>query len=303
MPITRADQANQLVPGIHTFFGDKYKEYPKEYAKIFEVNKTGRAYEEEVKLAGFGAASAKTEGGAVAWATSGEAWKTRYIIQTYAHAYALTEEAFEDNLYLSASSRYTKLLVRSMGYAKEVVHAAVFNNAFTAGFTGGDGQVLCSTSHPLYSGGTISNRPATATDMNEASLEAAYKAIMGWVDERGLLVSAKPRRIIYHYEDTFNVTRLLRSTDRPGTTDNDTNAMRVLNIFPEGAICYHFLTDPNAWFIQTDVPDGLKSFQRIPVSTNVGGDFNTGNLLVRARERYAAGWSDYLNIYGSPGSS
>ena len=305
MPITRADQANQLAPGIHTLFGDKYKQYEKQFARIFEVVKTGRAYEEEVKLAGFGAATAKTEGGVVTWATSGEAWKTRYVVQTYAHAFSITEEAFEDNLYVPVSTRYTKMLVRSMAYAKEVVHAAVFNNGFTnsAPYLGGDGVCLFSTSHPLYSGGTVSNRPATGVDLNEASLEAAYIAIKGWVDERGLLIMAKPKTVIYHPNDTFNITRILRSNLRVATSDNDANALKELNIFPGGSFCYDYLTDTNAWFIQTDVPDGIKSFQRIPVSTNVGGDFNTGNLLVRARERYAAGWSDYLNLYGSPGSS
>ena len=300
--MNRSSQVNQLVPGVHALFGTEYRLKDRCHATIFSVNKTERAWEEEVALAGFGSASEKMEGGGVAFAEAAEAWKTRYVVSTYALAYSITEEAWEDNLYESLSTRYTKMLAHAMYYAKELVCADVPNRAFTAGYVGGDGKTLGATDHPLRYGGTLSNRPATTADLNETSLEAAYTAIAGWRDEAGLLIAARPLRLVHHQANTWAAARLLNSAGRPESADNDINPIKHTGFLPKGAYEYRFLTDPRMWFVQTDVPDGLKLFQRKAVATNTDGDFNTGDILVRARERYVAGFSDYRAVYIVPGS-
>jgi hypothetical protein len=305
MAISRSQLLKELLPGLNALFGLEYKKYGEEHKEIFETESSDRSFEEETKLSGFGAAPVKSEGAAIAYDNAQEAWTARYTHETIAMGFAITEEAMEDNLYDSLASRYTKALARGMAYTKQVKAAAILNQGFTGAGnpTYGDGQVLFSTAHPLVSGGTNSNRPTTPADLNETSLEAAVIQIAAWTDERGLLIAAKPRKLIIPPALMFVATRLLETELRVATADNDLNALKKMNSIPEGYAVNHFLTDSNAWFLCTDVPNGLKHFVRTPMSTGMDGDFDTGNVRYKARERYSFGVSDPLGIYGSPGAS
>ncbi len=302
MAISRAQLFKELLPGLNALFGLEYKKYEEEHTEIFEVTSSDRSFEEEQKLSGFGAAPVKTEGAAISYDTAQEAWTARYTHETIAMGFAITEEAIEDNLYDSLSARYTKALARGMAYTKQVKAAAVLNNAFSASFLGGDGVALCSTAHPLVSGGTNANKPAVDADLNETSLENAVISIAAWTDERGLLIAARPRKLVLHPSNMFVVHRLLKSELRPGTSDNDANALRQMGAIPEGWTINHYLTDSDAWFIKTDIPNGLKHFVRAPLKTGMDVDFDTGNARYKSRERYSFGWSDPLSIYGSSGA-
>lgn len=303
MAISRSQLLKELLPGLNALFGLEYKKYGEEHKEIFETETSERSFEEETKLSGFGAAPVKGEGAAIAYDNAQEAWTARYTHETIAMGFAITEEAMEDNLYDSLASRYTKALARGMAYTKQVKAAAILNNGFTAGVTYGDGQTLFSTSHPLVSGGVNSNRPANGTDLNETSLENAVIQIAAWTDERGLLIAAKPRKLVVPPALQFVATRLLETELRVATSDNDINALRNNGSIPEGYTVNHFLTDTNAWFLLTDVPNGLKHFVRSPMGTSMEGDFDTGNVRYKARERYSFGVSDPLGAYGSPGAS
>jgi len=303
MAISRAQLLKELLPGLNALFGMEYSRYGEEHKEIYETETSERSFEEETKLAGFSAAPVKNEGAAIAYDNAQEAWTARYNHETIAMGFSITEEAMEDNLYDSLSARYTKALARAMAYTKQVKGAAVLNNGFSGSVTYGDGQPLFSTAHPLVSGGTNSNRPTTAVDLNETALEAAVIQIAAWTDERGLLIAAKPRKLIVPPALMFVATRLLETELRVGTTDNDINAIKNNGSIPEGYTVNHFLTDSNAWFLTTDVPNGLKHFVRTPLATSMDGDFDTGNARYKARERYSFGVSDPLGIWGSPGAS
>ena len=303
MAISRAQLLKELLPGLNALFGLEYAKYGEEHKEIYETETSERSFEEETKLSGFSAAPVKNEGSAIAYDNAQEAWTARYTHETIAMGFSITEEAVEDNLYDSLSSRYTKALARGMAYTKQVKGAYVLNNAFTGGPTYGDGQVLCSTAHPLVSGGTNSNRPATGADLNETSLENAVIQIAGWTDERGLLIAAKPKKLVVPPALMFVATRLLETELRVGTNDNDINAIKNNGSIPGGYTVNHFLTDTNAWFLTTDVPNGMKHFVRMPMQNSMDGDFDTGNVRYKARERYSFGWSDPLGMYGSPGAS
>ena len=302
MAISRAQLLKELLPGLNALFGLEYAKYGEEHKEIYETETSERSFEEETKLSGFSAAPVKNEGSAIAYDNAQEAWTARYTHETIAMGFSITEEAVEDNLYDSLSSRYTKALARGMAYTKQVKAAYVLNNAFSGGPTYGDGQVLCSTAHPLVSGGTNSNTPSTPADLNETSLENAVIQIAAWTDERGLLIAAKPKKLIVPPSLMFVATRLLETELRVGTNDNDINALKNNGSIPEGYTVNHFLTDTNAWFLLTDVPNGLKHFVRTPMSTGMDGDFDTGNVRYKARERYSFGVSDPLGIFGSPGA-
>ncbi len=301
MAISRAQLLKELLPGLNALFGMEYAKYGEEHAEIFETESSDRSFEEETKLSGFSAAPVKNEGAAIEYDNAQEAWTARYTHETIAMGFSITEEAIEDNLYDSLSARYTKALARAMAYTKQVKAASVLNNAFS-GTTYGDGKTLCATDHPLVSGGTNSNRPTVAADLNETSLEAAVIAISQWTDERGLLIAAKPRKLIVPPNLQFVATRLLQTEGRVATADNDINALRSMGSIPEGYSVNNYLTDTNAWFLLTDVPNGLKHFVRTPMSTSMDADFDTGNSRYKARERYSFGVSDPLGIYGSPGA-
>jgi hypothetical protein len=302
MAISRAQLLKELLPGLNALFGLEYAKYGEEHKEIFETETSERSFEEETKLSGFSAAPVKNEGSAIAYDNAQEAWTARYTHETIALGFSLTEEAIEDNLYDSLSGRYTKALARAMAYTKQVKAANILNNAFTAGFTYGDGQTLCSTAHPLVSGGTNSNTPSVQADLNETSLENAVIQIAAWTDERGLLIAAKPRKLVVPPALQFVATRLLETELRVGTTDNDINALKNNGSIPEGYTVNHFLTDTNGWFLTTDVPNGLKHFVRSPLTQNMDGDFDTGNVRYKARERYSFGASDPLGIFGSQGA-
>jgi hypothetical protein len=303
MAISRAQLLKELLPGLNALFGMEYKRYAEEHKEIYETETSDRSFEEETKLAGFSAAPVKNEGQAIAYDNAQEAWTARYNHETIAMGFSITEEAMEDNLYDSLSTRYTKSLARAMAYSKQVKAANILNNGFNAAFPGGDGVSLFSTAHPLVSGGTNSNSPSVATDLNETALENAVIQIAAWTDEKGLLIAAKPRKLIIPPALMFVATRLLETNLRVGTTDNDINALKNNGSIPEGYTVNHFLTDPNVWFLTTDVPNGLKHFVRVPMSTSMDADFDTGNNRYKARERYSFGWSDPLGVYGSPGAS
>ena len=303
MAISRAQLLKELLPGLNALFGLEYKRYGEESKEIFEQETSERSFEEEVKLSGFAAAPVKDEGSAIAYDNAQEAWTARYNHETIAMGFSITEEAIEDNLYDSLSARYTKALARAMAYTKQVKGANILNRAFNSSYTFGDGVVLCSTAHPLVSGGTNSNRPSTASDLNETSLEAAVIQISNWTVERGLLVAGKPKRLIIPADLMFVAQRLLKSEGRVGTADNDINAVKSMGVIPGGFSVNHYLTDTNAWFVSTDIPNGLKYFVRTPMSTSMDGDFDTGNARYKARERYSFGVSDPLGVFGSPGSS
>ena len=303
MAISRAQLLKELLPGLNALFGLEYARYGEEHKEIYETETSERSFEEETKLSGFSAAPVKSEGSAIAYDNGQEAWTARYNHETIALGFSITEEAMEDNLYDSLSARYTKALARGMAYTKQVKAAAILNNGFSAGVTYGDGVALFSTAHPLVSGGTNSNRPATAADLNETSLESAVIQIAAWTDERSLLIAAKPKKLIIPPALMFVATRLLETSLRVGTTDNDINAIKNNGSIPEGYTVNHFLTDANGWYLTTDVPNGLKHFVRTPLSTSMDGDFDTGNTRYKARERYSFGVSDPLGMFGSPGSS
>ena len=301
MAISRSQLLKELLPGLNALFGLEYSKYGDEHAEIYETETSDRSFEEETKLSGFGSAPTKSEGASIEYDTAQEAFTARYTHETVAMGFAITEEAIEDNLYDSLSSRYTKALARAMAYTKQVKAADILNNAF-AGTTYGDGQVLCSTSHPLVSGGVNSNRPAVAADLNETSLEAAIIQIAGYTDERGLLIAAKPKKLVIPPSLQFVATRLLETEGRVGTADNDINAIMNNGAVPQGYAVNHYLTDTDGWFLMTDVPNGLKHFVRSPMATSMDADFDTGNSRYKARERYSFGVSDPLGIYGSPGA-
>jgi hypothetical protein len=302
MAISRAQLLKELLPGLNALFGLEYAKYGEEHKEIYETETSERSFEEETKLSGFSAAPVKAEGAAIAYDNAQEAWSTRYNHETIALGFSITEEAIEDNLYDSLSARYTKGLARAMSYTKQVKGASVLNNGFSAAFPGGDGVALFSTAHPLVNGETNSNRPATAADLNETSLENAVIQIAAWTDERGLLIAARPRKLVIPPALQFVATRLLETSLRVGTTDNDINAIKNNGSIPDGYTINHFLTDTNAWFLTTDVPNGLKHFVRTPLANSMDGDFDTGNVRYKARERYSFGWSDPLGVYGSPGA-
>jgi hypothetical protein len=302
MAISRAQLLKELLPGLNALFGLEYKSYGEEHKEIYETENSERSFEEETKLSGFSAAPVKNEGQAIAYDNAQEAWTARYNHETIALGFSITEEAVEDNLYDSLSKRYTKALARGMAYTKQVKAASTLNNAFSPLYTGGDGVALCATNHPLVSGGVNSNRPAVAADLNETSLEAAVIQIAAWTDERGLLIAAKPKKLVIPPALMFVAKRLLDTELRVGTTDNDINALKSMGAIAEGFTVNHWLTDTNAWFLTTDVPNGLKHFVRSPMANSMDGDFDTGNVRYKARERYSFGWSDPLGIFGSPGA-
>ena len=303
MAISRAQLLKELLPGLNALFGMEYARYGEEHKEIFETESSERSFEEETKLSGFSAAPVKAEGAAMAYDNAQEAWTARYNHETIVLGFSLTEEAIEDNLYDSLASRYTKALARAMAYTKQTKAAAVLNNGFSSSYPGGDGVELFSTQHPLVSGGVNSNEPSTPADLNETSLEAAVIQIAGWTDERGLLIAAKPKKLIVPPSLMFVATRLLETELRVGTADNDINAIKNNGSIPEGYAVNHFLTDTDAWFLTTDVPNGLKHFVRTPLAQSMDGDFDTGNVRYKARERYSFGWSDPLGVFGSPGAA
>jgi hypothetical protein len=304
MAISRAQLLKELLPGLNALFGMEYARYGEQHKEIYETETSERSFEEETKLSGFSAAPVKNEGSAISYDNAQEAWTTRYNHETIALGFSITEEAVEDNLYDSLSTRYTKALARAMAYTKQVKAAAILNNAFSgSGVTYGDGKTLCATDHPLVSGGTNSNTPATPADLNETSLEAAVIQIAAWTDERGLLIAAKPRKLVVPPSLQFVATRLLETELRPATADNDINAMRAMGSIPGGYTVNNYLTDNNAWFLMTDIPNGLKHFVRTPMQTSMDADFDTGNARYKARERYSFGVSDSLGIFGSPGAA
>jgi hypothetical protein len=302
MAISRAQLLKELLPGLNALFGLEYARYGEEHKEIYETETSERSFEEETKLSGFTAAPVKNEGSAIRYDNAQEAWTARYNHETIAQGFSLTEEAIEDNLYDSLSARYTKALARSMAYTKQVKAASILNNGFSNAYAGGDGVALFSSAHPLTSGGTNSNIPTTPADLNETSLEAAVIQIAAWTDERGLLIAAKPRKLVIPPALQFVATRLLETSLRVGTTDNDINALKNNGSIPEGYAINHFLTDNNAWFLTTDVPNGMKHFIRSPLQNSMDGDFDTGNVRYKARERYSFGWSDPLGMYGSAGA-
>jgi len=309
MAISRAQLLKELLPGLNALFGLEYARYGEEHKEIYETEKSERSFEEETKLSGFGAAPVKNEGQAIAYDNAQEAFTARYSHETIALGFSITEEAVEDNLYDSLSARYTKGLARAMAYTKQVKAAGVPNNGFNGAYLGGDGVSLFGVNsssvrvgHPLVNGGVNFNSPATGVDLNETSLENAVIQIAAWTDERGLLIAAKPRKLIIPPALQFVATRLLETNLRVGTTDNDVNALKSNGSIPEGYAINHFLTDTNAWFLCTDVPNGLKHFERVALSNSMDGDFDTGNVRYKSRERYSFGWSDPLGMYGSPGS-
>jgi hypothetical protein len=302
MAISRAQLLKELLPGLNALFGLEYARYGEEHKEIYETETSERSFEEETKLSGFSAAPVKNEGSAIAYDNAQEAWTARYNHETIALGFSLTEEAIEDNLYDSLSARYTKSLARAMAYTKQVKAAAVLNNGFTAGYNGGDGVPLFSATHPLVSGGYNSNVPSTPADLNETSLEAAVIQIAAWTDERGLLIAAKPKKLVVPPALQFVSTRLLETELRVGTNDNDINAIKNNGSVSEGYCVNHFLTDTNAWFLTTDVPNGMKHFIRTPLNNSMDGDFDTGNVRYKSRERYSFGFSDPLGMFGSAGA-
>ena len=301
MAISRAQLLKELLPGLNALYGLEYEKYENEHTEIYETETSDRSFEEEVKLSGFGAAPVKAEGAAILYDNAQEHYTARYNHETVAMGFSITEEAMEDNLYDSLSARYTKALARAMAYTKQTKAAALLNTGFTT-FNSGDGVTLFATNHPTVGGGTNSNKPAVNADLNETSLEQAVIDIAAFTDERGLLIAARPRKLIVPPALMFVATRLLQTELRTGTADNDTNALRSNGSIPEGYRVNHYLTDTDAFFITTDIPNGMKHFERTTMSTSMDGDFDTGNVRYKARERYSFGVSDPLGIYGSPGA-
>jgi hypothetical protein len=304
MAISRSQLLKELLPGLNALFGLEYARYGEEHKELYEIEASERSFEEETKLSGFSAAPVKSEGAAIAYDNAQEAWTTRYSHETIALGFSITEEAIEDNLYDSLSARYTKALARGMAYTKQVKAASVLNNGFNTGgsYNGGDGVSLFNTAHPLVAGTTNSNTFSTQADLNETSLEAAVIQIAAWTDERSLLIAAKPKKLVVPPSLMFVATRLLETKLRVGTNNNDISAINNNGTIPEGYTVNHFLTDTNAWFLLTDVPNGLKHFVRTPLQNSMDGDFDTGNVRYKSRERYSFGWSDPLGAFGSSGS-
>lgn len=302
MAISRAQLLKELLPGLNALFGLEYKTYDQEHTEIYETENSEKAFEEEVKLSGFGAAPVKNEGQAVAYDNAQESFTARYNHETIAMGFSITEEAMEDNLYDSLSSRYTKALARGMSYTKQTKAAFPLNAGFST-YQSGDGVTLFNTAHPTVSGSTNSNRPSTPVDLNETSLEAAVIQIADWVDERGLLIAARPLKLVIPTDLIFVAQRIMATELRPATADNDINALKSMGVIPGGFAVNHYLTDNNAWFLITDVPNGMKHFVRAPLETSMDGDFDTGNVRYKARERYSFGVSDPLGIWGSPGAT
>ena len=301
MAISRAQLMKELLPGLNALFGMEYSRYPEEWRSCFEVENSDRAFEEETKLSGFGTAPVKDEGAAIAYDDAQEVYTARYTHEAIAMGFSITQEAVEDNLYDSLSARYTKALARAFQNTKEVKGAALFNEGFT-GQTGGDGQYLFATGHPLVSGGTNANKPSTAVDLNETALEAAIIAIGKWTDERGLKIAARPKKLLIPSDLQFVAERLMKTEGRVGTADNDVNAVRSMSAVPGGYMVNHYLTDTDAWFLGTDIPNGFKHFSRVAMKTSIEGDFETGNVRYKGRERYSFGYSDPLAYYGSAGA-
>jgi hypothetical protein len=310
MAISRAQLLKELLPGLNALFGMEYARYGEEHKEIYETESSERSFEEETKLAGFGAAPVKNEGSAIAYDNAQEAFTARYTHETIALGFSITEEAVEDNLYDSLSARYTKALARAMAFTKQVKAASVLNNGFSGSYLGGDGVSLFGVNsssarvgHPLVGGGQNYNSPTVGVDLNETSLENATIQIAAWTDERGLLIAAKPVKLVVPPALMFTSKRLLDTELRVATADNDINALKQMGTISGGYTINHFLTDPNAWFLTTDVPNGLKHFERMPLDTKMDGDFDTGNVRYKARERYSFGWSDPLGVWGSSGST
>ena len=303
MAISRSQLVKELEPGLNALFGLEYNRYENEHAEIFATETSDRALEEEVMLSGFGSAPVKSEGAGVTFDQATESFTARYTHETIAMAFAITEEAIEDNLYDRLAGRYTRALARSMANTKQVKAANVLNNAFNSSFTGGDGVELCSRLHPLANGGTLANELATAADLSETSLEQSLIDIAAFVDERGLKIAMQGRKLIIPKELQFTAERIMKSPQRVGTADNDINAMANMGMIPEGYRVNHYLTDTDAFFIMTDAPNGLKQFVRAPIKTAIEGDFDTGNVRFKARERYSFGFSDPRGIFGSPGAA
>jgi|TARA_A100000172_G_scaffold44663_1_gene27518 hypothetical protein len=302
MAISRAQLAKELEPGLNALFGMEYQRYENEHAEIYDTVSSDRAFEEDVLLVGFGNAPTKVEGQGVSFDTASESYSARYTHETIALAFALTEEAIEDNLYDRLGARYTKALARSMAHTKQVKAASILNNAFNSSFTGGDGKELCATDHPLASGGTLSNELSTAADLNETSLENSLIDIANFKDDRDMILALRGMKLIVPTNLQFVADRLMDTPGRVGTSDNDINAVRNMGMVPEGYVVNHFLTDTDAFFIKTDCPDGFKHFERTPLSTAMEGDFDTGNMRFKARERYSFGFSNPRAIFGSPGA-
>ena len=298
MAISRAQLVKELEPGLNALFGLEYKQYVNEAAEIFETENSDRAFEEEVMLAGFANATVKPEGQGISYDSAQETFTARYTNETIALAFAITEEAIEDNLYDRLASRYTKALARSMANTKQVKGAAVLNNGFSTSYLGGDGKALCATDHPTLAG-SFSNELATAADLNETSLEQALIDIAAFTDERGLKIAARGMKLVIPSALQFTAERLMKSKGRTGTADNDINAINNMGAIPEGYVVNHYLTDTSKWWIKTDVPNGLKHFMRAPLKTSMEGDFDTGNVRYKARERYVFGFSDPRGIFGS----
>jgi len=301
MAISRAQLVKELEPGLNALFGLEYQSYANEHAEIFDTETSDRAFEEEVMLSGFANAAVKPEGQGVTYDDAQETFTARYTNETIALAFSITEEAIEDNLYDRLASRYTKALARSMANTKQVKAAAVLNNAFNSNFAGGDGVELCSAVHPTIAG-TFSNELAVSADLNETSLEQSLIDIAAFTDERGLKIAAKGMKLIIPSELQFTADRLMKSDQRVGTADNDINAIKNMGMIPQGYTVNHYLTDSDAFFIKTDVPNGLKHFVRSPIKTSMEGDFDSGNMRYKARERYVFGFSDTRGIFGSPGA-
>ena len=301
MAISRQQLAKELEPGLNALFGLEYKNYENQHTEIFDTETSDRAFEEEVMLTGFANASVKAEGSAVSFDSANESFTSRYTHETIALAFSITEEAIEDNLYDSIAKRYTKALARSMANTKQIKAANVLNNAFSSGSAGGDGKELCATDHPTQAG-TFSNELATSADLNETSLEQAMIDIAAFTDERGLKIAARGVKMIIPSELQFTAERLMKSAGRVGTADNDINAVVSMGMIPQGYVVNNYLTDTDAFFIKTDVPNGLKMFVRSPIKTAMEGDFDTGNVRYKARERYSFGFSDPRGIFGSPGA-
>jgi hypothetical protein len=301
MAISRAQALKELLPGLNALFGLEYDKYENEHAEIYETETSERSFEEEVKLSGFGAAPVKPEGSAITYDNAQESFTARYNHETVAMGFSITEEAMEDNLYDSLSARYTKALARAMAYTKQVKAASLLNTGFTT-FNSGDGVTLFNTAHPTVAGGSNSNRPAVDVDLNETALEQAVIDIAAFKDERGLLIAARPRKLIVPPALMFVATRLLETELRVGTADNDINALKSNGSIPQGYRVNHYLTDADSWYITTDIPNGMKHFVRTAMTTSMDGDFDTGNVRYKARERYSFGVSDPLGIYGCPGA-
>jgi len=301
MAISRAQALKELLPGLNALFGLEYKKYENEHTEIYDTENSERSFEEEQKLSGFGAAPVKNEGSAIVYDNAQEAFTARYTHETVAMGFSITEEAMEDNLYDSLSARYTKALARAMAYTKQVKAASLLNTGFTT-FQSGDGVTLFNTAHPTVAGGNNGNRPTVDADLNETSLEQAVIDIAAYKDERGLLIAARPRKLIVPPSLMFVATRLLQTENRVGTADNDLNALRTNGSIPDGYRVNHYLTDNDAWFLTTDIPNGMKHFVRVALSTSMDGDFDTGNVRYKSRERYSFGVSDPLGIYGSQGA-